>query len=56
METTAGQVACQAWADAHGNPISFKTWENMPQAVRDKWEEVARAVLDWAWEPGKDGA
>jgi hypothetical protein len=43
-EPTPGQIACQAWADAHGNPVSFRTWDTLPEQVREKWEKTAAAV------------
>jgi hypothetical protein len=49
--TTPGQVACQAWADAHGNPVSFRTWGTLPGQVREAWEKTAAAVLAATHEP-----
>ena len=42
---TPGQIAFQAWAEAHGNPASFPAWEQIPDVVKQKWEAVAEAVL-----------
>jgi hypothetical protein len=42
---TAGQVAQAAWNQAHGNPTSFPTWDQLSPVVRAKWEYVADALI-----------
>ena len=53
-DPTPGQITCQAWADANGNPVSFRTWDTLPELVREKWEKTAAAVL--ARRAGETGA
>ncbi len=43
-DKTRGQVAYEAFLSAFG--LKDGSWEKTPLAWRDKWEAVARTVLD----------